>query len=167
MTNSEILTIFSILSSIITAYLTTKAVLRNELNIGKNILFELSKKYFIAIFNVWDFKSNCLKNDPSNLVKYSRQLVYIESVLQNLSSSPYYIKLLLHFPDLTMLEYRINSEIVEIDKSKINFCLDAGTAQMMYKIYTKTRGEQKKSILKNKSLVELDGLIKAYMETNN
>jgi hypothetical protein len=162
MENSELIAVVGIVISIVTAFFTAKFVVNKEKSQGKTILLEITKRYFVACLNSWDMKTNKLKNEKIDKLKYLRIAKGIDKELNELVKNPYYAQILKKYPDLTMLHIQIISEIEENEQST-SIILEQGTALKMHKLYAELKKGIGKKLLKNKSFKGLDELINNYM----
>jgi len=162
---NEFISIISILISIIVAYLTTRITLKKEKNNGKIRLLEIVKRYYISFHNSFDFKNKKIKDDMISKGQYLRVLENIELELANLISNDYYAKLLIDYPDLTMLHIHVSMEIVK-HKNTLKFGLNKETANQMYKLYVAIKKNIPNKLLKT-NLKETCVLIEEYNKIIN
>lgn len=157
---NDFISVISIIISVIVAYFTTRITLEKEKNTGKIRLLEIVKKYYISVHNSFDSNTKQIIDNAISKEQYLRVLENIELELSNLISNDYYTKLLLNYPDLTMLHIQVSREIAE-QRNNTKFGLNPGTAKQMYNLYVAIKKNISHRLLKTK-LKETCNLIEGY-----
>lgn len=116
------LPVLSIAISAVVAYLTARHIVQKELRVGHARLLDVTRRYFISVFNSLDAN----KNVKSDALSKEMHMEELDSVIRDIGSilgNPYFSKLILTHPLVSKIAVQARRELVEHRRTN-NFSLN-------------------------------------------
>lgn len=156
-----VIPIFTVIVSIILAYLSVRWTIKDQVSKGKYQLFEIVNRYFINAYNSIDITKvpPCTKTSPIDKIYQLEELKAIHQDLAKLFDNPYYIDLLKKYPELSIINLQLRREIIDLDKSD-KVTLQPNNIGTFYTMYKNIQKEiPHRLISKNPAFKEIDILV--------
>jgi len=149
-----------ILLSAIIALFISKKTLSNQYKKGRYQMFYITNRYFINVYNSVEQGPNGVrtKMDSIDRIYQLNELKEIDKDLSMLLDNPYYLDVLMKYPEMNSISYRLRREIVKIENDD-KVSLEADNIDFFYSLHQKIKEDIPKRYLDSKTFTDIEKIV--------
>ncbi len=151
-----IIPLLGILLSVSIALYVSKQTLRNQYKKGKYQLFHITNRYFLNVYNSVEQGPKSVRTKRESIDR-THQLTELKSINNDLAlfmDNPYYLDVLLKYPEMNMITLRLRREIVKIEnENKVS--IEADNIDFFYNLHKKIEKDIPKKYLEKAAFKEI------------